>query len=308
MQEPILSKTLEGKFEDVFAEVQHDEQLGLMNPNQLRLFCLDVANNAFSYDALREFLIDNIGQYVYSRARMEQFVVDGKAKAIVYRAVQFLNKKGCPGEKGSGADLGEMLIYVFLEHVLGAPKIMSKVELVASGGTYTSKSDAIHLLAVEGEDIPFYQLVFGSSTIEGEIEDAIEDAFKAVAAIHENQQQEKNTLVETSTIYKLVDEETAQKMAEVILPSKNHAPVDNAYGIFIGYSLGLDPTQYSNAQFRIEMQKKMERDIKQHASLIRSKIDELGLQNYSFYIYVLPLNKALEDRQSIMNEIMGGGE
>jgi len=71
---PFLSKTLkEAGFDSIFTEVEHTETLGLKNPYQLRMFHLDVANNAFSFDAMHSFLLKNIGRYVFSRAKIKFF-------------------------------------------------------------------------------------------------------------------------------------------------------------------------------------------------------------------------------------------
>ena len=44
-----FDKTLSGgKFDEVFTEVSHTETLGLKNPEQLRLFHLNVNNNSCS--------------------------------------------------------------------------------------------------------------------------------------------------------------------------------------------------------------------------------------------------------------------
>ena len=44
-----LSKTLtSGNFDEVFIEVPHEEKLGLVNSEQLRLFHLNVVDKAFS--------------------------------------------------------------------------------------------------------------------------------------------------------------------------------------------------------------------------------------------------------------------
>lgn len=51
---------------------------------------------------------------------------------------------------GSSAEtvLGEMLLYVFMEQELNAPKIMSKIEINDLGRNIESKSDGVHLLAI----------------------------------------------------------------------------------------------------------------------------------------------------------------
>lgn len=69
-----FDKTLSGgKFDEVFTEVTHSEILGLNNPEQLHLFHSNVNNNTFSSDGLEVFLRKNIGQYVFSRAKIEDY-------------------------------------------------------------------------------------------------------------------------------------------------------------------------------------------------------------------------------------------
>ena len=145
-----FDKTISGgKFDEVFTEVPHTETLGLKNPEQLRLYHLNVNNNAFSTDSLEVFLRRNIGQYVFSRAQIENYHVEGDVYSVGMDAIDIMKRNGAPGQKGTGNDLGEILLYVFLEQVLGAPKIMSKVELQTGAKQYDSKCDGIHLLSLE---------------------------------------------------------------------------------------------------------------------------------------------------------------
>ena len=153
-----FDKTLRGKhFDEVFTEVTHTETLGLKNPEQLRLFHLNVNNNAFSSDKLEQFLRRNIGLYVFSRAQIEEYNIEGDAYSVGMDALDIMKRNGNPGQKGTGNDLGEILLYVFLEQVLGAPKIMSKVELQTGAKQYGSKCDGIHLLSLEQKfGMPYY--------------------------------------------------------------------------------------------------------------------------------------------------------
>ena len=41
-------------------------------------------------------------------------------------------------------------------------------------------------------------------------------------------------------------------------------------------------------------------------SISWTKINSLNLSRSSFYVYVLPLNKALEDKKEIMDRLLGG--
>ena len=86
----------------------------------------------------------NIGRYVFSRASIEQFKAEGDAEAIGLKAIELLRKANNPNDYGAGGELGEILLYLFLENKLDAPKLLSKVELKTSDN---------HLYAYEAAQI-----------------------------------------------------------------------------------------------------------------------------------------------------------
>lgn len=296
-----LSKTMNiGKFNNVFTEVIHSEQLGLKNPEELRLFHLDVQNTAFSYSDLESFIRKNIGQYVFSRATIEQYKIDGDEFSVALDATRIIKNKGSSNQNLTGNELGEILLYTFLEQVLSAPKIMSKVELSSKN----SKSDAIHLLPLTMNNKPFYHMVFGTSSVVGDIEDAIDNAFTSIMNIH-NQSKDERILAENTILNKSFDQETTTYIKDLLIPSEgSKVPCDSAYGVFIGYNLGLDPQKYSNIDFPTVMEQKMNADIINHADYIKQQIDKNKLNNYSFYFYIVPFNDADADKITIINNIM----
>ena len=232
MADQVLSRTLNQKFDTVFEEVTHQETLNLLNRNDLKLFCLDIETNQFNYDPLVEFLEDNLGMYVFSRAELDELVDAGKDRTVALKAVRRLIKTGNPGEKGTGSELGEILDYCFFEHVLEAPKILSKYEQVTAGGTYKAQSEGVHLLSVGKAGAPAYQLVYGASGIIDDIQDAIDKAFEEIAAVSNGQRKERQ-VVDSTVMGRSFDEDTTARLKEILLPSKTRIPVDNAYGMFL---------------------------------------------------------------------------
>ena len=79
-----------------------------------------------------------------------------------------------------------------------------------------------------------------------------------------------------------------------------------AYGVFLGYTLGLNSTGLSSAEYKEKVNRRLELDIKQHASYIANKIITKGLDGHSFYFYILPFNDAETDKKEIMEHIMKG--
>ena len=303
----VLSKTLkDAGFSDIFKEVEHTESLGLLNPTQLRIFHLAVSNNAFSFDAMHNFLLKNIGRYVFSRARIDQFRLDDEEDVIGLKAVELLRKAALSAD-WINEKLGDILLYAFLEQILEAPKIYSKVELLKNGNQGIKNGGGVHLLA-PGDGIPSYQIVFGKSHIVDDIEDAINNAFELINVLKKDEQNEMQ-LIENTILNYQIDKDTADFLKGIIIPSRNKGTtVDKSFGVFLGYKLGLDPAVYPRDEFLKQVTIKMQTDIKNHVAYIIKKIKDTGLESYSFYFYILPFNDAVAEKAHIMNALLGGGE
>ena len=297
-------------FERIFKEVIHTEGLALHAYEELRLFRLkEVIDNRFSKDALRDFVSRNIGYYVFSRSKIEQFRFDGDEFSVGIEALDLMCKNGRADEKGTGNELGEILLYAFLEIVLGAPKIYSKVELNSSVKTGVSACDGIHLRALDSQSETLsYEMVFGSSSVVGDLGYAIDEAFIRIEEISKRTSEELQIV--DSTVFELpANDPVAQQLSGIIKPSpEKDVNRDTAFSIFLGYTLGLDSPRYSTSEYRDVLEKKMDADIAYYAPYIRDKITALGLINRSFYVYVLPFDNAEEDKKAIMKKVMREGD
>jgi len=263
----VLASTSIGTgFDSVFTEISTGQGLNLKNNNCLRLFCLDVSNNKFSYSGLHQFLQRNIGRYVFSRATIEQFIEDGDSDAIGLKAVELLRQASNPKDTGAGGELGEILLYLFLEQKLNAPKLLSKVELKTTKNQYVFGSDGVHLLTLGDKA---FQLVLGESKIVGKLESAVDDAFASIKKVS-NDASNEIRLIEKNILSESFDDETTELIKSIIVPTKRDQSivVDNAFGIFLGYSIGIDAIQYSNAEFRDAINDKLKNDINNIATYI----------------------------------------
>lgn len=296
-----LNKTLTaGNFDSIFTEVKHNESLNLKNQEALHLFHLDIKNNEFNFINLKSFIGKNIGQYVFSRAKINEYINNQDAFSVGMDAV---NKLKNSINTFTGDELGEILIYIFLEEILKAPKILTKVEFK----NQNSYSDSIHLLElspIQGHD--YYHMVFGTSNIIGDMKNAIDNAFDKIININ-NQSNDEYSIVESNLFSKNFDDKTTEYLKSILIPSENkNSYCDTAYGLFLGYDLGLNKNNYTTQNFREKVLEKMKIDIKNHSNYITKKINDNGLNNYSFYVYILPFNSADQDKCNIINDIICG--
>lgn len=304
----ILSKTLKDKDMDrIFAEVPCTEDLGLSKPGQLRLFHLLVRDGKFYYEDLEKWLYRNLSRYVFSRAMLEQLRKDDNLDAAIERAIQTMRESGAADEKGIGNELGEMMIYAFLEGKLSAPKLMSRVELSTDLSQYKSVCESIHLFSNTDENgSPFNQLVFGTSNIVGDIRDAVDNAFDAIIRIKNHTSREIQMVEKTALNRSFADDEIAF-LKDTIIPTPNaQNKYNTAYGVFLGYSIGVNAVNHPEIEYEQLVTKKMVEDIQRHAGYIADKIKDNGLDMHSFYIYILPFMDAENNKSEIMDHVMKG--
>ena len=99
--------------------------------NKLNLFVLKINSNEFDYDLLIEMLLDPVIDYSISRQVKEKYrnrpaTLSKKARE---KFVEYTRNNG---------ELGELLLFCFLETHLGAPKILTKLELKTSTSHYVN--------------------------------------------------------------------------------------------------------------------------------------------------------------------------
>lgn len=292
-------------FEQLFAEVQHNEKLDVRANSELRLFYLrGVSDCHFPLDRLYRFLSRNIGAYVFSRSKINRFKIEEDLMSVGLEAMDAMRKNGAPDQRGSGNELGEIMVYSFLESVLKAPKVYSKVELSnVNGGK--SKSDGIHIKVIKtGTSSLKYEIVFAASGIVGTFSKAVDDVFEHISDINDDAVDEIK-IVDESIFSFPNDDPIVTELKPIITPAPGvTVDRDSAYGIFLGYSLGLDKTRYSSDEYRDLVEKKMVSDLKQYAPYIKKKIRELGLNGRSFYLYVFPFDDAEVDKATVMRKVL----
>lgn len=306
-----LTNTIKNQNNDmdrIFAEVNCPETLGLRNPSQLRLFHLLIRDGEFYHHDLERWLHRNLSHYVFSRAKLEELDKAGDIEMASEYAISKLLNLGSVDKKGMGSELGEMLIYAFLEGKLSAPKLMSRVELSTDLAQYKSVCESIHMLsAAKTDGMPFNQMVFGTSRIVGDIRDAVDEAFESILRIKNHSVDEIN-MVEKTAFDIVINDEDGDFLKRVIIPepSTGESGYDTAYGVFLGYTIGVSAEEYPNVPYKEVVMRKLHIDIRHHAQYIVDKINNGGLSQHSFYIYILPFADAETNKHEIMNHVING--
>lgn len=291
-------------FDRLFLKATEVTITGMSNPAQASVFYLDPMNCQFRFRDLKTFITSNIGSYVFSRAEKNRIVAfQGTEQAVGSQAIiKFMRRYGSDAE----TVLGEILLYIFLEQELDAPKIMTKIELEETRGV-VSKSDGVHLLSLNLSGQSIHQLVFGASDIVGDLSAAIDRAFEKIKNIEENADEELR-MVENNSQWTIYDEETTKYMVELMRPHKGGKQTpEMAFGAFLGYTIKIDPPETDSHKFKKAVKEQLIKDIAAVQPYISELILKNGLSGYSFYFYVLPFNDAPNEKVSIIRELLSGG-
>lgn len=273
--------------------------------NKLDLFVLKINANEFDYNSLSDRLTDPVIEYSLSRKVRERYsdrpgTLSKKARE---KFLDYLRNKG---------ELGELLLYCFLETHLNAPKILSKLELKTSTGHYVNGADGVHFLKLGNGN---YQLIFGESKTIKSLTTALTNAFKSIYefknCINAKGKEKSGLPYEKSLVSDNLEKEEFSKeevdfIRSVIVPKRdNNFEVDDAFGIFVGYEIVIseEDKRLPNQEFRVKVLEKIKSEVEESFEHIKNKIEEHELSGHHFYIYVLPFTNLEDSRKKIQKEI-----
>lgn len=290
-------------FNRIFDNVYNSTCQGTTNPASIAIYSTDIKNRKINFRSAKQFVLDNLTSYVMSREQINRMNKVGRSATAGIQSFQkFIGASG----RSKETLLGETLLYVFMEKVLGAPKILSKIEIDDIANK--SKSDGVYLFHLERRGIPYNQLLFGASNIYGDLKKAIDSVFEKVLKIEQNYDDEF-LIVDNTLDQNIFPVEMANYVKDVLMPKKglaNSSAPDMAFGCFLGYTVKVISSALDNAQYEADIKAQMKLDIDAVIPYIKNQINVLGLNNYEFYFYVVPFNDATNERASIIDEMIGG--
>ena len=286
--------------------LKHSCTYKVNNNNNLEVFTCPINANRFDYDRMVESLLESLSDFSISRRSKEKY--EGRpmslAKKVKERFKHYKKNKG---------ELGEFLLYCFLESHLNAPKILSKLELKTSTEMYVNGSDGVHFLKLPNNN---YQLIFGESKVYTDLTRGFRDAFKSVHDFinEENSAGDKKSginyeksLISSHIFNEVWSPEEEKFIEQLIYPTNSDdVVVDDAFGIFVGFELDITEKmkRLSNEEFRNEIDIKVNQIVKDRISNIDSYIEENELYGYNFHVYIMPFTDIDESRELILGSLL----
>lgn len=274
----------------------------------LDLFLFPINARNFDYNFISNNLIESIADYALSWKTRDKY------KNMPMTLSKKAREEFKEATKNDG-ELGELLLFCFLEGYLDAPKILTKLQLKTSNQLYVNGSDGVHLKKLLDNK---YQLIFGESKTYAELNCAFNNAFKSiyqfVNEINEKGNYKSGINFEKGLISSNIDrdifEEDEQEILNFLLYPKESEKydfsLDDAFSIFIGYQINIEDEQrkYSSEEFPIKIETKIVNEIETYKNNIYKLIEKYSLIGYTFYIFIIPFTNIDENRKKILGKVL----
>ena len=305
-----LQILVEDDFLDIFDHLIDNQKLENGN---LNLFSIKIKNNEFDYNILIDELVNRLVSFCTSYKQFEYQKYNNKIGALakesrkLFREYTNVKRQGEEYTNNTTTDgeVGELLLYSFLESHLNAPKLLTKMRFKTSTHDAVKRSDGIHLLKVDDE---YFELIYGESKLYKDLNGGIKEAFKS---IHEFKSRDNNNIHDEQTflinnIETEFTESQYQRVKSILIPSEEDIDYDISFGIFVGFEIDipLDFKEKSMRAFREELKILIKNEVIGKVNYINKKVIEYGLQNHNFYIYITPFTNLSKTKVSIIEGIL----
>lgn len=272
---------------------------------RLNLHILKITNNQFEISPLLRELSNSILTFCLSKKEYQQYIDEQR-----FGELNLIAQERFRDYQSNDGEFGELLLYCLLESHLGAPKILTKMNLKTSHNDYVKGADGVHLLKLNDDE---YQIVFGESKMYKNVRAGLKNAFESINSFltHSKNNVDYEMQILNAHFHQEVLEENAyEEIKKIILPSaqEDEIQTDKAFGIFVGFNLEVDKDlkkRLSNKEFNIEIRKRVSEIVQKEFSYIESLIDKYDLYGYNFYIYCIPFSEMSETRKAVIKKLKG---
>jgi len=277
---------------------------------EMSLFVLRSDGGGFDYTNMYRQLGNASISYVLSRSRFDEITPD-----VQHEKVKSVQRSFRRAELNDGEG-GELLLYCFLESHLGAPKILSKMELKTARDDYVKGADGLHLFETS---TGAFHLILGESKMIGDsteprssFRSAISQALTSIKKVEANGLLDEVELVDSNLMKESFSEDKLLYLKSILIPTRTGAPQrQHAFGIFVGFEI--DTTDWplldmTSEEIEGRIHSEVREMVETRYDYIKKKIVDHNLAGYHFYFYAVPFIKNSETdidkvRKRIIEEI-----
>jgi hypothetical protein len=163
-------------FDDLFSSVEHEITCEGVPVTSIRLHFVRHDNaGKINLQKVVDTLIAYITQYCLNCERRKDL-------DEVERNKNFIEARKLFRSNPRSGQAGELLLYFFIEGVLGAPQVLKKMSITTNTEEERKGSDGVHLRWDEQDQV--LEVIFGESKLHAKFSGAVADAFKSMSSFH----------------------------------------------------------------------------------------------------------------------------
>lgn len=295
---------------DIFDKLIEKE---VLLTSTINLFSIKIQNKEFNYDLLANELINVLISFCMSQKKLEELVEKKKYGTLSqearklfkeYRKVK--DKQGeYTTEETKDGELGELILYSFMETHLEAPKILTKMRLKTSTNDPVKRSDGIHLLQCEEN---YFELIYCESKLYKDLKSGLENALQSIYEFKTR----NNNNINDEFIFLLDNIESEFKddnyefLKDVLIPSQGEKDFDVSFGVFVGFEIEvpLEIKAMTPKEFKEKIKELIKQDVSEKVKVIKGLIPKLELDNHNIYIYLVPFTNLNQQKLKILQSIL----
>lgn len=299
----MINTSIDKEFTQCFDELYNDT----IEKNNIKFFCPLIDSNEFEYEFMIKKLLLYAPYYCLSRATFEENFNQHLLLS------QLTRDKFREFDKNEG-ELAEFIGYSFLESDLGAPKIISKMELKTDNNMYFNGADGVHFLKKDCG----YQLIFVEAKTYDDLYNGIWNAIDSIDKFKNNSiKDEKDgklkgikfekSLISANITKEVFSKEDEQFIKDILYPKRNGiGPVDTAFSVIILYEPQLDKSlkNLPNLEYREKVHEILKNQIIDQTENIKSLIKKHNLNGHNFYFYIVPMDNLYNTKHAVLKEVL----
>ena len=253
-------------------------------------------NNEPKFDKLIDILLEHVTHYSLSVSKRD------KSNDETYKNKMYREAKKLFRNNVKTGEVGEMILWFFLESILKAPQVVAKMDLKTNRNDEVKGADGIHV-NITNDDI--LEIIFGESKLYKKLNSAIVDAFKSIEKFFDNKQYKREYSLITEH-FKWLKNEQGIKVLDFISGKINSDEVK----IKIACLIGFDWNEYKKLEDpkeRLKLVEEFEELYKNEATEIEKsitkKFSSFKYAHYEFDFFFLPFKSVDEIRNNFKNEL-----
>lgn len=278
--------------------VEHDLQIsGVETTIRLHHLKFD-GNKCPMVEALADTLYLYIIHYCLS-ARNRNENLSAKQSALLTKEARKLFRHpditdDSPDKTG---EAGEILLYFLMEAVLGAPQIVSKMELKTNHRDEVKGSDGIH--AKWNSELELVDFYFGESKLYKQSSSAITSALKSIDDFHEIEMY-KHEFNMVTKYFKYADKTVQHEISQLLINGNPGPNVRINHACLIGYDFkGYEQVkEESQKDIPLKFKELLLNDGKKVVTNLQAKLDHFNQKHLAFDMFFLPFPSVVEFRNA----------